>query len=244
MQLERLKEWRESQGFTQRELAGKAGVGEVTVARVETGASIRPNTARKIAGALGLEVSDLLARPPTLAEPTTFPKESAPSTPEVSDEERRELYSAADKFSADTTRGTPPIDFDDLVTLRERIQRLGDTHRALREQYEESGPLPVSDWAYELEAVTEKLWRDGVEAALEYGGLAPVKYGGVADAKEDWKAEQLRLREVFDTLVNLQEQAGHLASQKKAAAAYSKATMPRAAEAVLNSEAQRQKETR
>src|SRR4051812_2976101 len=82
MQLERLKEWRESQGLTQRELAGKAGVGEVTVARVETGASIRPNTARKIAGALGLAVSDLLAQPPTLAEPA-IPKAQAARTLEA-----------------------------------------------------------------------------------------------------------------------------------------------------------------
>ena len=92
MQLERLKEWRESQGFTQKELAGRAGVGEVTVARVETGASIRPNTARKIAGALGLAVSDLLARPPSSAEPA--PKASAPPSVQPSfndalEEERR-----------------------------------------------------------------------------------------------------------------------------------------------------------
>jgi transcriptional regulator with XRE-family HTH domain len=39
-------------------------VGEVTVARVETGASVSPPTARKIAEALDVSVADLLERPP------------------------------------------------------------------------------------------------------------------------------------------------------------------------------------
>jgi transcriptional regulator with XRE-family HTH domain len=94
MQLERLKEWRESRGLTQKELAGKAGVGEVTVARVETGASVRPNTARKIADALGLAVSALLAHPPTLGAPAAPEAQASPTpepeSPEQPDEERRE----------------------------------------------------------------------------------------------------------------------------------------------------------
>jgi transcriptional regulator with XRE-family HTH domain len=69
LELARTKEWRESRGLTQRELAAKAGVGEVTVARIETGASVTTSTARKIAEALGVAVADLLERPPVpLAE--------------------------------------------------------------------------------------------------------------------------------------------------------------------------------
>ena len=64
MRLERLREWRESRGLTQRELASDAGVGEVTVARVEAGTSVRPNTARKLADVLGVTVADLMERPP------------------------------------------------------------------------------------------------------------------------------------------------------------------------------------
>jgi len=64
LKLARTKEWRESHGLTQRELAAEAGVGEVTVARIETGASVTPPTARKIAEALGVAVADLLERPP------------------------------------------------------------------------------------------------------------------------------------------------------------------------------------
>jgi transcriptional regulator with XRE-family HTH domain len=64
LKLARTKEWRESHGLTQRELAAEAGVGEVTVARIETGASVTPPTARKIAEALGVAVADLLEQPP------------------------------------------------------------------------------------------------------------------------------------------------------------------------------------
>src|SRR5215213_5041830 len=64
MQLARLKEWRESRGLTQRELAAEAAVGHVTIARIETGASVTPPTARKIAETLGLSVADLMERPP------------------------------------------------------------------------------------------------------------------------------------------------------------------------------------
>jgi transcriptional regulator with XRE-family HTH domain len=69
LKLARTKEWRESHGLTQRELAAEAGVGEVTVARIESGASVTPPTARKVADALGVSVADLLERPPVpLAE--------------------------------------------------------------------------------------------------------------------------------------------------------------------------------
>jgi transcriptional regulator with XRE-family HTH domain len=74
MQLARTKEWRESRGFTQRELAAEAGISEVTVARLETGHSSTPPTARKIAKALRVSVADLQERPPV-------PLASAPQEP-------------------------------------------------------------------------------------------------------------------------------------------------------------------
>jgi len=54
----------------QKELAGEAEVSEFTVVRAEGGMSIRPDTARKIAEALGISVADLMERPPVpLDEP-------------------------------------------------------------------------------------------------------------------------------------------------------------------------------
>ncbi len=70
MKLPRLREWRESRGLTQKELAAKARVGEVTVARIETDAhTTTPPTARKLADALGISVADLLESPPVPLEP-------------------------------------------------------------------------------------------------------------------------------------------------------------------------------
>jgi transcriptional regulator with XRE-family HTH domain len=90
LKLARTKEWRESHGLTQRGLAAEAGVGEVTVARIETGASVTPSTARKIAGALGVAVADLLERPPVpLAK---APKVGRPSVIDVAlDAARRQI---------------------------------------------------------------------------------------------------------------------------------------------------------
>lgn len=75
MQIGRTKDWREARGLTQRELAHEAGVGEVTVARLEGGSSVAAPTARKIADALNVEVIDLMDNPPLPA-----PKADAPAT--------------------------------------------------------------------------------------------------------------------------------------------------------------------
>jgi transcriptional regulator with XRE-family HTH domain len=64
MQLPRLKEWRESRGLLQRELASEAALSEFTITRIENGDSIRPSTARKVADALGVSVADLQESPP------------------------------------------------------------------------------------------------------------------------------------------------------------------------------------
>src|SRR5215210_5642525 len=82
MKLLRLKEWRESRGLMQKEVAADAGVSEYTVLRAEGGISIRPDTARKIAEALNVTVADLLEEPPV-------PLGQAPQTSPEQDEERR-----------------------------------------------------------------------------------------------------------------------------------------------------------
>jgi transcriptional regulator with XRE-family HTH domain len=107
MQLARTKEWRESRGLTQRELAAEADVGEVTVARIEAGASVTPPTARKIAGALGISVADLLERPPV-------PLADAPVEQGQPSEE--ELIAALNQM-ADVLResGVEAVDVQDLA---------------------------------------------------------------------------------------------------------------------------------
>ena len=59
---EKLREERRRAGLTQGELADKAGVGINTVLRIETGEITEPrvSTLRKLSGALGLKVRELL----------------------------------------------------------------------------------------------------------------------------------------------------------------------------------------
>ena len=58
--LTRLKALRERKALTQEELAQKAGINRVTLARIETGAEPYPKTVRKLAEALGVEPADLM----------------------------------------------------------------------------------------------------------------------------------------------------------------------------------------
>ncbi len=60
MQIPNLREVRELQGLTQKELADVSGVSLRSIAGYESGASVRPNTARKIANELYLEVAELV----------------------------------------------------------------------------------------------------------------------------------------------------------------------------------------
>lgn len=56
----RLREWRQRRLLTQEELAKKAGIGTVTVARIEGGQGARISTLRKLAAALDITADQLL----------------------------------------------------------------------------------------------------------------------------------------------------------------------------------------
>jgi transcriptional regulator with XRE-family HTH domain len=85
VQIPNLRELRELHGLTQKELADVSGVSLRSVAGYEGGAHARPNTARKLAQALNVEVADLVGA-------TSHPKASASSQPSFNgllEEERR-----------------------------------------------------------------------------------------------------------------------------------------------------------
>ena len=64
---ERIRRYRESAGLTQLALAGAADIGRVTLVRLEKGEqSPRFKTLKAVAGALGMEASDLLVEPEVL----------------------------------------------------------------------------------------------------------------------------------------------------------------------------------
>jgi DNA-binding XRE family transcriptional regulator len=56
--------WRIERGVTQAELAERAGVRRATVARIEAGYPALLRTARSLAEALGVEISELRRGPP------------------------------------------------------------------------------------------------------------------------------------------------------------------------------------
>jgi transcriptional regulator with XRE-family HTH domain len=68
MKVPRLRQQRERRGLTQQELAVAAGLSRRSIAGWELGGGIRPNSARKVAEALGVEITDLL-------EPNLDPRE-------------------------------------------------------------------------------------------------------------------------------------------------------------------------
>jgi transcriptional regulator with XRE-family HTH domain len=83
VQIPRLREWRELRGWTQKDLAHESGVSARSIAGYETGASVRPRTARKLAEALDVEVAELVMSPKGSAPP------SQPSFNHLLAEERR-----------------------------------------------------------------------------------------------------------------------------------------------------------
>jgi transcriptional regulator with XRE-family HTH domain len=111
MRLPRTKEWREARGFSQRELSAEAGLGESTVPRVERGDSVTPPTARKIAEALNVSVSDLLEAPPV-------PLASAPPASPSPDAEAAE----AGQPEAKPVLAPPPFRADDFDGLLEGLE--------------------------------------------------------------------------------------------------------------------------
>lgn len=68
MKVPRLRQQRERRGLTQQDLAAAAGVSRRSIAGWELGGGIRPNSALRVAQALGAEISDLL-------EPNLDPRE-------------------------------------------------------------------------------------------------------------------------------------------------------------------------
>lgn len=63
----RLKQIRENQAFSRKDLAGRADVHESTIYRAEFGRTkLRPSTIRKLARALGVEPDELTSEQGTL----------------------------------------------------------------------------------------------------------------------------------------------------------------------------------
>ena len=56
--------WRTQRDVTQERLAERIAMRRTTIWRIETGRACRPRTARLLAGALNVQVADLMDKPP------------------------------------------------------------------------------------------------------------------------------------------------------------------------------------
>ena len=91
MRIPQLRQWRELRGLTQRELAAKSGVSVRSIAGYEAGAGVRPNTARKLAEALDIEVVNFYAEPEVPKAPAPPSSQEKLFNNGVLEEERRAL---------------------------------------------------------------------------------------------------------------------------------------------------------
>jgi len=161
MQLDRLKEWRQSRGLIQKKLAEDAGVNELTVVRAERGYSVKVPTARKLAAALGVEVIDLVAEPPmTVREATAAGKEESRQGREA-EQPYRKLADLSDElpgafaelvetaFDSWTENDEPkdpdsPRTFEVWQNAKERAKRMGVSMEDVREYAKN---IDLLDWA-------------------------------------------------------------------------------------------------
>lgn len=98
MQIPNLREVRELQGLTQKELADVSGVSLRSVAGYEGGASVRPNTARKLAKALDAEVAELVGVSTRPKGRAVSPRDTEAGTALLEDEVLFEAYYGPESF--------------------------------------------------------------------------------------------------------------------------------------------------
>jgi transcriptional regulator with XRE-family HTH domain len=168
MRLTKLREWREAQGLTQKELADASAISEFTVARAEHGGETRPNTARKFAEVLGVGVADLIEKPPVpLGGP--IPLGEDPEAGQRSSDEP--LISRPEVREWLSEQGHETL--EEFRSLVEALETLEEVEQAIRELREKRDGL------------VDKLGDRSVQVKL----FGPVRLEGlVGDA---------RLREVF-----------------------------------------------
>ena len=103
VQIPKLREVRELQGLTQKDLAEVSGVSLRSIAGYEGGARVRPNTARKLANALDVEVVDLVGVDVHPKARALSPHDADPGTALPEDEVLFEAYYTPENFEEVTT---------------------------------------------------------------------------------------------------------------------------------------------
>ena len=100
-----IREAREKRGWSQKDLADRAGVSQVAVAKIESGATVHSKFLPKIAQILGLDLADL----DHTLKGVSLPGESRPFLSEVRPDFR--IYASAEGGPGEIIRSIEPIDF-------------------------------------------------------------------------------------------------------------------------------------
>ena len=185
MQLDSAKvRWhRDRLGWTLETLAEQAEIAEGTALRAEHGEDIRPSSGRRIARALGVNISELVPEMPGVVPP----KAEAPSTSgqleaKIPDEERHARYLRA--WRGFVWNLAHRWQEDSPKTSRE-IAPVLETMRAIVEEGAfglPPGPITTSDW---------RVASEGIELQALFLGLQ--RLNEIADTvKDDETAQQRR----------------------------------------------------
>jgi transcriptional regulator with XRE-family HTH domain len=211
VQIPRLREWRELQGWTQKDLAQESGVSPRSIAGYEAGASARPGTTRKLAEALDVEVADLvLASGKELAPPSA---EQRSFNNHLLEEEQRTEWDAAVR-SAHQLREHGQERVGELLAAwqeskdregdpTERRPYLDDIGEILQEAYDaetallRNFPAEMTPRAREAaeqaggEWVPDPEWEEVREASRFYGALLAMVQGAGLHVRPDSKPHRV-----------------------------------------------------
>jgi transcriptional regulator with XRE-family HTH domain len=176
VQIPRLREWRELQGWTQKDLAQESGVSARSIASYEAGGSARPGTARRLAEALNIEVADLVM----LGKAQAPPSPEQPSLNGFEVEERRTP-------DAEVIAGYEHIVREHRIAWREALEALASPweQRLASGAYDHSS---VEQFFSDVVALSQSISRaisasvDEDRLRREYKGLPPSE----EDRREAW----------------------------------------------------------
>jgi putative transcriptional regulator len=194
--LDTLKEFRRQKGWSQKDLADEAGVGQDTISGIESRRhEPRPSTLRKLAEALGVQVADFFREPalpkaeaPRGAGQSTVEARQGPLAARLLRAWRAYVWDLALRWEAEGSQPTAP-QIQDVLDALQRLVDSGVFERPA-DTLTTNDTRELADW-FELSLLFKGIDR-----------LRAIAERAVADE------EAARARSTFEVIDGLREQAG------------------------------------
>jgi putative transcriptional regulator len=191
-----LKEFRRQKGWSQKDLADEAGVGQDTISGIESRRhEPRPSTLRKLAEALGVQVADFFREPalpkaeaPRGAGQSTVEARQGPLAARLLRAWRAYVWDLALRWEAEDSQPTAP-QIQDVLDALQRLVDSGVFERPA-DTLTTNDTRELADW-FELSLLFKGIDR-----------LRAIAERAVADE------EAARARSTFEVIDGLREQAG------------------------------------